>query len=311
MSAIRINGIRVGHQVYHLRQHPARLGAASDPPLYRTLTGAKMNMPCLGLEGFWSKTRFSCCIEGPLPPELGHPLRPAAMVSVFPHGCEPATLGCVLSLFGEKKIPFFYMASSNAMISFVMADAHLEKALAVLESSFDLPPTHTPYAPGFHEETAAFVQRRYQETRAYYHEQRVKTYGFCLETGLTLTALEASPQVLGPAGRIIAGIDKRFYFSLVLWDGQDYRMFCLTPGPLADAGTFSARDHGRTVDLVTFHGPHFGDRFGIFNQAAACLDLAHIPMILAGCTGASISLVVDRDQGRAAILALERGFETP
>ena len=313
MNAIRINGIRVGHQMYHLRQHPNHPDVAPDFPLYLTLTGAKVNMPCLGLERSGSVLTLSCCIEEALPPETGRgsPLQPAAMVSVYPHGCQTATLGFLVSLFGEKAIPFFHMVSSNAMITMVMDEAYRSMALATLESTFDLPPTHTPYEPGFHEETAAFVKRRYQETRAYFQERRIKTYGLSLKSGLMLTALEVPKDQFSRAGCAIAAMDGKFCFSLILGDGQGYRVFCLTAATLADGGQLEAQGHGGVVDLITFHGPHFGDRFGIFNQAAACLDMADIPIILAGCTGASVSLVVPRDLGRTAVLALERGFETP
>jgi len=313
MNAIRINGIRVGHQMYHLRPHPGLPDAAQDSPLYLTLTRAKMNMPCLGLERSSPETTFSCCIEAPLMPEKGGlcPSQPATMVSVYPHGCKTATLGRLLSLFGEKTLPFFHMVSSNAMITFVLAETDRAKALCTLESAFDLPPTHTPYEPGFHEETAAFVKRRYQETRAYFQEQRIKTYGFSLESGLVLTAMDVMPSQLSRAGSIISSMDEKFFFSLALWRGPVFRIFCLTQGAYADAGDLAANGHGCKVDLITFHGPHFGDRFGIFNQAASCLNMAEIPVIQAGCTGASVSLVVPDNRGRESIAALERGFETP
>ena len=312
MSAIRINGIRVGHQMSVLRQYPDHWDANAETPLFRTLAGAGVNMPCLGLEQQLLGSTLSCCVEGDLsfgsglaPPEAG------SMVSVYPHGSKTATLGCLLSLFGRQSIPFLHMVSSNAMISFVVAEENRARALAALESTFDLPPTHTPYEPKFAEETAAFVKKRYQETRAYFQEKRIKTYGFSLETGLTLTALTARVTQIDRLGLAFTGLDSKFYFTAAFMTGGDCHAYCLCSGTPAADGDLAGKGHGDAVDLITFHGPHFGDRFGIFNQAAACLALADIPLILAGCTGASVSLVVPGGLGASTLPALEKGFETP
>lgn len=312
MNAIRINGIRVGHQMYYLRQYPGPPDAGPDPALFPTLARAGINLPCLGLENDLLGSTRACCFEGELPPDsgLGH-ARSAAIISVYPHGSKTETLGFILSLFGKESIPFFNMVSSNAMISFMVDEADRSGVLSALESTFDLPPTHTPYEPGFQEETAAFVKKRYHETRAYFQEKRIKTYGFSLETGLTLTALAASPSQLDAMGTAIAGMDKKFYFSAAFADSETMRLYCLTRGEPAAAQNRTGNCHGAAMDLITFHGPHFGDRFGIFNQAAACLEMADIPLRLAGCTGASVSLVVPQGNGEAALPALERGFETP
>ncbi|MCG8341288.1 MAG: hypothetical protein MI684_00400 [Chlorobiales bacterium] len=74
----------------------------------------------------------------------------------------------------------------------------------------------------------------------------------------------------------------------------------------------SGQDHdARPVDFIAFHGPHFGDRYRILDTALDCLEKAGLPLVLAGCTGASINLVLPQGQGRAAREALSRGFEAP
>ncbi len=257
----------------------------------------------------------------------GYPEQPVCMVSVYPHGSKSATLGYLLALFGKQNILFLHMISSNAMISFVIEQRDKDRVLTMLEKTFDLPPTHTPYEPSFHEETAEFVKKRYQETKAYFREKKIKTYGFSLESDLTLLGLSCSFEDLEAAGNAIHDMDAKFYFSsAVVHDvsapvhevsapvhERTCHLYCLTK---LDAGDISDRftgldPHIETVDLVTFHGPHFGDRFGIFNSAVACLELAGLTLVLAGCTGASVSLVLPSGQGAKALPALEKGFETP
>lgn len=60
--------------------------------------------------------------------------------------------------------------------------------------------------------------------------------------------------------------------------------------------------------MLYFHGPHFGDRYGIFNAAAACLENEGLELLLAGCTGASVTLVLPMGQGTAAVSALKKGL---
>jgi hypothetical protein len=99
------------------------------------------------------------------------------------------------------------------------------------------------------------------------------------------------------------------------------RLYCLTE-PLASSDRHSffpkvqaAKEitvcPSAAVDLISFHGPHFGDRFGIFNTAMACLNKASLPVLLAGCTGASIFMALPETLGQKTLPALAEGFESP
>ena len=312
MSAIRINGIRVGHQMFHLCQRWTSKDSET-PPVYRTLAEQGINLPCLGLVRNESG-QVSCCLEQ----RWGDwDTCPACIVSVYPHGYKIAILGRLLSLFAHEGILFFHMASSTAMISFVVAQTDKERALAALEKTFNLPSTHTPYEPGFQEETRAFVKQRYKETRAYFREEKIKTYGLDLETDLNLTGIFCDNLGLEKAGQALwhQESEKNFYFATAVARPQENKvsLYWVTRDR-GDENLFKENlpDMTRdTVDVIRFHGPHFGDRFGIFNAAAACLDRAGLGLRLAGCTGASITLVLPSGCGEQGVLALEEGFETP
>ncbi len=297
--------------MFHCRQYPE--GSASGDLLTHSLARNKLNLPCIGLEHTDFGHALSCCLEGEVP--SGHPEQAVCMISVYPHGSKSATLGYLLALFGRHGIPFLYMVSSNAMISFVVNQAEKARVLTMLEQTFDLPPTHTPYEPSFQEETVEFVKKRYQETRAYFQEKRIKTYGFSLASGLELICVSCGRDGLEVAGTAIQDLDARFDFGMAMVHGETCHFYCLTRAetkvslPAEQSTAF--RVESGTADLVTFHGPHFGDRFGIFNAAAVCLDVAGLDLTLAGCTGASVSLVLPEGQGEVSLPALEKGFETP
>lgn len=314
MNAIRINGIRVGHQMFHLRQYPETLEFEPASLLYQVLAGKGINLPCLGVEHNTLGHALSCCFEEGFSLNDNDPV-PVCMVSVYPHGSQPEILGALFSLFGKHEIPFFHMVSSTAMISFVIAQNDKKRVLAILEKNFDLPPTHTPYEPGFHEETAAFVKKRYQETRAYFREKKIKTYGFSLEQGLILTGNRCALAELKQAGKEIGNTGAKFYFATAFGhiDENEVSFYHLLKPDEGSTCDLTVKSAGicETVDMISFHGPHFGDRFGIFNAAALCLQEDGIDFLLAGCTGASITLVVPKGRGEQAIISLEKGFEKP
>ncbi|MBA3011628.1 MAG: hypothetical protein KKF12_05470 [Proteobacteria bacterium] len=333
LSQIKINGIRLNSGLVQAFQQTDTRDASPPIPLYQGLARDRTNISCLGLRTDGFKTCIFCCHD---PKSQGQPEDPdqdgtrildVCTVSVYPHHSSLNTLGFLMGLFGEKKMAFRQMVSSNAMISFVVK-ADQKRVLAVLEQAFELPCTHTPFHQNFNDETAAFVKKRYSETRATYVEEKIKTYGFQMESGLEMLEIPCDPtqpaqlSVCGKSLQSLAAGGKKFYFTCAMATANNSgRLFCLTdPLTPQDRKAFVSQvkatgssDDSRfsMVDLIGFHGPHFGDRFGIFNTAMACLTAASIPVLLAGCTGASICMVLPATFGEHALPALAEGFETP
>jgi aspartokinase len=344
LSQIRINGIRLGSDLNRLLQSSVIGGEKPKPPLYRTLAKEGINISCLGLVSDSSKTALFCCHDLP-PDQLQSESQCQSQsqcqssgqnpdfdsnvctVSVYPHNASLNTLGFLIGLFGKKGVSF-QLVSSNAMISFVIDRSDRERVLECLEQEFDLPPTHTPFQQNFNDETIAFVKKRYPETRATYVEEKIKTYGIKMETGLSMLEISFNPkfcehlEVCDIALQSLGRMGKKFNFTLAMTENQDNcRLFCLTEkldqkesrSLVSQVQNVSGVDicPPVCVDLLSFHGPHFGDRFGIFNTAMACLDRASIGVLLAGCTGASICMALPATMGEKAILALAEGFDTP
>lgn len=326
LSQIRINGIRLSPSLSHLLEQPAQGDPGLCPPLYQTLAEEETNIVCLGLRNDASGTSVFCCHES----RDGNdkPSSNVCMVSVYPHHSSLNTLGFLIGLFGKHQILFQQMVSSNAMISFVIDGADQNQVLTLLEQEFDLPPTHTPFQQNFNDETAAFVKKRYPETSATYVEEKIKTYGIQLTAGLEMLEISLNPnqpehlEICGKGFQNLAKAQEKFYFTAAMTRGKNAcSLFCLTdPVAEPDYQFFSSKVKGVnnpilcgsvSVDLISFHGPHFGDRFGIFNTAMACLKAASIEVLLAGCTGASICMVLPATLGEKAISALAKGFETP
>lgn len=352
LPQIRINGIRLGSRLNQVIQ--TLVNGEVNPlvtPLYKLLAQDRINIVSLGLWSDPSGTSMFCChdlrsdLQSDLESDLKSGLKkefvqPASKevspiivsnvctISVYPHNASLDTLGFLIALFGKHGISFQQMVSSHAMISFVIDRSDQEKVLAFLEQEFDLPPTHIPFEQEFEHENAEFVKKRYPETRATYVEQKVKTYGIKMDTGLEMLEISFNPNqqshlgICGQGLQNLAKSGKEFYFTAAMSRTHDLaHLYCLTePLGLEDRQSFFSQAQAArgvaicssvSVDLISFHGPHFGDRVGIFNTAMACLSAVSIPVLLAGCTGASIFIALPDSLGQKAVPALAEGFESP
>lgn len=256
-------------------------------------------------------------------------LSDVCIVSIYPHHSNIKILACLLEIFSRTDIMFRHMVSSNAMLSFVVESRFQDRVISFIQNTFLLPDSHTPFKQDL---DISQVLKKYPETQASYVEERIKTYGICVVPDLSLFRLSMAPEDLSAWGSFLCSMDKtdtRFFFSSGLGpackEAQDPD-FCydlaLVTAPLAPADRrcltkklpgFHARSSIvlDTGDLISFHGPHFGDRYRILDTALSCMARAGLPILYVGCTGASISLVVPSGRGQLAREALEMGFEAP
>jgi len=65
------------------------------------------------------------------------------------------------------------------------------------------------------------------------------------------------------------------------------------------------------VELLYLHGPHFQDRYGIADAAFGAFAESHCTLLLCGCTGTSMYLVVPYGTSSKAKEALSRKFFIP
>ncbi len=312
MKQIPINGIRLGPGMIRVGQQRLARGQVTVP-MVQSLSLQRINMVCAGLHCLNQRIDFSGCLEtkhwdiaarlqaGSFDPH------PVCLVSIYPHrGClqVPSVL---IQILGRNDIPFFHLVSSHAVICVVIGTGDQDRVIDLLEAAFDLPPSHTPYLQEIDQDLSQFL-KKYPETRATYEEEKIKTYGIQVILGLNLYRMQAACDQLAEISGHVPGLDpleKKFHFVSAM------------PGAEANYELVILTDPGKgfqpymTADLISFHGPHFGDRYRILQTALDCLETDRVPLLLAGCTGASISLVVPAGQGIFAQKSLTRGFEAP
>ncbi len=164
------------------------------------------------------------------------------------------------------------------------------------------------------------------EVIAVYRELKIKTYGLNLMGDLSLVELsvpfaglerveqwlEHGGPALETAPLIVIEPDEggKVTFSLCL-DRQ--AAGDLTIGSALDAlGDMNITvGPARPVDLIHFHGPHFGDRYGIAQAAFQALAAGSIPLLLSAFSVSSIYLAVPGGDGRRAVELLSEQFEAP
>ena len=65
------------------------------------------------------------------------------------------------------------------------------------------------------------------------------------------------------------------------------------------------------VELISFQGPHFGDRYGIAYSAFKALDDQGVPILIAVCSGAAVYIVLPEKKLQDARPLLLEAFEVP
>lgn len=157
------------------------------------------------------------------------------------------------------------------------------------------------------------------ETIAIYWEPIIKTYGIEERTGLSLVTipLQIKNPDSGPLRYLEAtkGCDNVvIIFAPPSSDGS-LRLHLLFDGasPINTKGAEPPPEVQieAPVELLYFHGPHFGDRYGIADAALGALTDAKIPLKTMACSGASVYIVVPEGFARLAGKALSQAFAVP
>jgi len=158
------------------------------------------------------------------------------------------------------------------------------------------------------------------ETIAVYWEPRIKTYGFQRIIDLALIEFSCPLSKIKSLGGILSKDDLKIVRpKFVIAQELDHEIsfiFCLPLKESKDFHTFLEKTSNTTlhkyihpVSIVFFHGPHFGDRYGIANATFSSLSKAGMKIIASGCSSASVFLVLSQHDIDRAEEILSETFE--
>ena len=164
------------------------------------------------------------------------------------------------------------------------------------------------------------------ETIAVYWEPKPKTYGFKEVFDLSLMNIEIKPEEMSQWGlwlMELADLNVGFHLILAKYSAdRELRLYILLEKLWVDSllSYFDKKIHldsekdfylRSPVELISFQGPHFADRYGIADSAFKALDNQGIPIIIAACSGAAVYIVLPENKLHEARFFLSEAFEVP
>lgn len=157
---------------------------------------------------------------------------------------------------------------------------------------------------------------------AAYWEPQIKTYGFRKNTGLLLVEMKAKAEMPDSLGREMVHLgDLGIHFHLVFTQVSESGALVLylliqqeqEKNLLEHVGECSTVgiEVISQVDMISFQGPHFGERFGILDAAFQALSSGKIRVIASVCSVSCVYLVLEAGQSERAASALSEAFDVP
>jgi aspartokinase len=164
------------------------------------------------------------------------------------------------------------------------------------------------------------------ETFAVYWEPKPKTYGFKEVVDLSLLDIEIRPGKMSQWGlwlMELADLDIGFHLIFAKYSmHQKLRFYILLENRWVDSllsyiGKETDQDSEKDlylnypVELISFQGPHFGDRYGIADTAFKALNGQGVPILITVCSGAAVYIVLPEKKLQDARPLLLEAFEVP
>jgi aspartokinase len=244
---------------------------------------------------------------------------PVCIISLYPHNKRADIKGAFLRALAQARVMVLGLASSPSAISAVISAHAKERAVAKLFNFFEFPSYATP---GEYYAIQPPPESLVREVVAAYQEKVIKIYHLIDQTGLDLwsfsipssTLLENLGAALMALGR--QGLKLPF---LVALPGPEDRFVCTfsatsqenqqVAGLLEEHLPVLPPEHLAPVAALFFHGPHFGDRYGIADTLMQALEKVQIQPLALSCTVSSISVMLKEENLAAAMEVLSDTFE--
>jgi len=253
--------------------------------------------------------------------------QPIGIITLFPHGSELIRLIGVLETVERYELPITGIYSSLSAISLCIGYDQLDRVADLLQERFELPAGHSPfrYEPSELDQQLRRGSGRKVETVAQYWEPRIKIYGSTLKQGVRSYTLSFPARVLGSVLSQLSTVclDLKFQMFSLTPDGNGNYTMLLVIDPQNDLESWdffgrqlsgildlSVTEHNK-VDILYLHGPHFQDRYGVASKAVAALDRGTVDFTCLNCTGTSIFLVTEENDGEKALESLSEVFIVP
>jgi aspartokinase len=164
------------------------------------------------------------------------------------------------------------------------------------------------------------------ETAAVYWESTVRIYGITEKVGLSMFSVFSPSARMEYWGKRIQEMeDEHGGFEMVFFQEVDtnslkFSIVCEEDAQFFLRGQIEKavkNESGSSfhidfpVELISFHGPHFQDRYGIAYGVFDALERGNIPLLAAGCAGTSVYVAFPEKMAQPAARLLAKNFIVP
>lgn len=252
-------------------------------------------------------------------------------ITLFPHRNSIAFLSSIISIFLKKKIPIFSMNTSISAV-FINTDYNmLDLAAAEIQSHFELPINHAPFRDEIvtgkvSDGDSNIFTFKPIETKAAYWEPTIQIYNINIVSSLTLININLSLDNHESLHNHLLTFTKK-QDTFIFFGAQKSQEHSLqfniildktaVPTLIEEVNTVTNKSRSecvstyKDVEIITFFGPHFQDRYGIALTAFKALEAKGFTLLVAGCSGTSIYLVVPQGTAKPMEKCLSRYFIVP
>ncbi len=244
---------------------------------------------------------------------------PTCIISLYPHNKRSDIKGGFIRALGRARVMVLSLASSPSAISAVLSSQAKDRAMERLFSIFQFSGYSTPaefYA--MQRPPEALVR----EVVAAYQEKVIKIYQLIQQTDLDLWSFSIpSSMILENLGSALMAMGERglkipFLVALPGPEDRFIGSFCTAmergeevASLLEDHIPVIPPDRLSPMAALFFHGPHFGDRYGIADTLVKALERVKVSLVALSCTVSSISLIIRHKDLSAAVQVLTETFE--
>ncbi len=261
-------------------------------------------------------------IEKDFHQEEVHFQSPIGTITLFPHRSDLGFVVKILEVLEKKNLPICGMSTSVSALVLHADYTLLERAVSAILTVCRLPENHTPFRPKI------VLGDEVVETIAVYWEDKIRIYGISTLPQCVLfqisCKLENDNQLVEVIESLAPEVDT---FSLLICQkrlnsgGMQMNLLVEKKKSTKVASLLDAlllrKPHDfhfsleKDVELISFYGPHFQDRYGIAGTAYSLLLENEVVLPASSCSGTSVQLIVHEKMSRSAVSSLGRSFVIP
>ncbi len=325
VDTLRLGGIKLSGELIQIDFHGLNFSSEKFIDLLSKIAKAEITIPhlhqrrsgkslqstlCLAAADFqWVEKEVDSLLQG----GSSAVLPAVGSITLFPHRFEIGLFTRVLHALVHDNIPLYGISTSVSALVIQTDYTLLEKGVQAILRVCELPENHTPLRP------VVLLGDQAVETVAVYWEPRIRIYGMDVQHDLSHLSLKCPVAALkSMRWQNIGERKEKFRLLLAQKDGQDEFCCdflvdsCWRESLFSDLQDFVATEPlallncSGNVDMVSFHGPHFQDRFGIAERVLTALHEGGIRLVASGCTGTSVHIVVAAGEGDSVAQCLDK-----